>query len=283
MSWLWATSCLTARYKDADTKATAIQNELTYRAAERLYKDKNWKDAREEYKKVAGYKDADSKVATCDNEIAAARRAEFTTVGKTFTFGHYEQDNNTGNGKEAIEWQVLDVKGDKVLIISKNTLDAKVYNDSYTSITWEKCTLRTWLNKDFLNAAFSAAEQAGIETTTVDNSKAQGYSGFSTNGGNNTQDKIFLLSYAEAWKYFDSDSARVSTPTKYAKAQRSDSNRWWLRSPGYFQDSAALVGSEGSHYNIILDVNDTRGVRPALWVNLESGIFKSYIETGMWQ
>ena len=176
---------------------------------------------------------------------------------------------------------MLDVKGDKVLIISKNTLDAKAYNNSNTSITWEECPLRTWLNKDFLNAAFSAAEQAGIETTTVDNSKAQGYSGYSTNGGNNTQDKIFLLSYAEAWKYFGSDSARVSTLTKYAKAQRGDSDSWWLRSPGYFQNFAALVNSFGARN--YYSVNLTRGVRPALWVNLESGIFKSYIETGMWQ
>ena len=176
---------------------------------------------------------------------------------------------------------MLDVKGDQVLIISKNTLDAKAYNNSRTSITWEKCTLRTWLNKDFLNAAFSAAEQAGIETTTVDNSKAQGYSGYSANGGNNTQDKIFLLSYAEAWKYFGSDSARVSTSTKYAKAQRGYSDSWWLRSPGDWQDTAALVVFNGSCDDI--NVANTRGVRPALWVNLESGIFKSYIETGMWQ
>ena len=272
-------------YEDAPEKAVALQNEVTYQAAESLFLAGNWEGARTEYLKIPGYKDVDSKVATCDNEIAAAeaaaRRAEFTTVGKTFTFGHYEQDNQTGNGKEAIEWQVLDVKGDKVLIISKNTLDAKEYHNIYTGITWEKCTLRTWLNKDFLNAAFSAAEQAGIETTTVDNSKAQGYIVYSTNGGNNTQDKIFLLSYAEAWKYFGSDSARVSTPTKYAKAQHSDSNRWWLRSPGRYHDNAALVDSVGSRYS--LNVHLTRGVRPALWVNLESGIFKSYIETGMWQ
>ena len=176
---------------------------------------------------------------------------------------------------------MLDVKGDKVLIISKNTLDAKAYDNSCLPITWEECTLRTWLNKDFLNAAFSAAEQAGIETTTVDNSKAQGYSRYSTNGGNNTQDKIFLLSCAEAGKYFGSDSARVSTPTKYAKAQSSYSDMWWLRSPGYYSFYAALVNSDGSGNDDRVDF--TRGVRPALWVNLESGIFKSYIETGMWQ
>ena len=255
-----------------------------YNDAMTALEQKDYVAAAAALKQIKGYKDVDSILADCENEIAAAaRRAEFTTVGKTFTFGHYEQDNNTGNGKEAIEWQVLEVKGDKVLIISKNTLDAKPYNNSYTSITWEKCTLRAWLNRDFLNAAFSTAEQAGIETTTVDNSKAQGYSGYRTNGGNNTQDKVFLLSYAEAWKYFGSDSARVSTPTKYAKANEGSgySNRWWLRSPGYYQDRAALVNSDGACANGSVD--NTRGVRPALWVNLESGIFKSYISTGSWE
>ena len=72
----------------------ALQNEVIYQAAESLFQAKDWKGARTEYLKIPGYKDVDSKVATCDNEIAAAavaaRRAEFTTVGKTFTFGHYE-------------------------------------------------------------------------------------------------------------------------------------------------------------------------------------------------
>lgn len=267
-------------YRDAAAQIT----ETKYQHAQALNAQKDYAGASAIFITIKGYKDVDKLLVNDENiSAAAARRAEFTTVGKTFTFGHYEQDNNTGNGKEAIEWQVLEVKGDKVLIISKNTLDAKAYHSSWVDITWEKCTLRTWLNKDFLNVAFSAAEQAGIETTTVDNSKAQGYSGYSTNGGNNTQDKIFLLSYAEAWKYFGSDSARVSTPTKYAKANEgsSYSDMWWLRSPGFLQNYAALVRSGGSHnYN---HVNDTRGVRPALWVNLESGIFKSYISTGSWQ
>ena len=51
-------------------------------------------------------------------------------VGSIITFGAYEQDNNTRNGKEPIEWQVLEIKGGRALLISKYGLDAKRYNTS---------------------------------------------------------------------------------------------------------------------------------------------------------
>jgi len=47
---------------------------------------------------------------------AAARDAKITkykTVGNIVTFGKYEQDNDTGNGDEDIEWMILDVQGNK--------------------------------------------------------------------------------------------------------------------------------------------------------------------------
>ena len=208
--------------------------------------------------------------------IAAAREANskaLRTVGGTVTFGNYEQDNNTSNGPEPIEWIVLDVQGNRSLLVSKYGLDAKPYNNTkYENTTWEQCTLRTWLNGEFLKTAFSEAEQGAILTTAVDNSKAQGYSGYSTNGGNNTQDKIFLLSYAEAWKYFGSDAARQCKPTAYAVAQRAYQSSgncwWWLRSPGDYQDAAADVSPGGSRDFYVNFSNEA--VRPALWVNPES-------------
>ena len=205
------------------------------------------------------------------------------------TFGHYPQTAE-GNDSTAIEWVVLQKEGNKALLISRYGLDAQPYNAEYTDATWETCTLRTWLNSTFKNKAFTAEEQKAILTTTVDNSSSQGYSGWSTSGGNNTKDQIFLLSYVGANKYFDvtySDNdntkARVK-PTAYAEKQSTDANNsnmtaddsstgwWWLRSPGEDQRSAACVDTDGSlNYSNVND--DTGCVRPALWVNLESGIF----------
>lgn len=200
-------------------------------------------------------------------------------VGDYITFGSYEQDNDEANGKEPIEWLVLDREGDKALVVSKYALDCQPYNEMYKIVTWETCTLRTWLNDDFYHAAFSAAEQNRIVTTTVKNDDNPDYG---TAGGNDTQDKVFLLSIDEANKYFASNEARQCVPTAYAEGQgvlTSDSYTaaggavaciWWLRSTGNYSARAYSVGSYGyMDYNY--DVNYTGyGVRPAMWIHLES-------------
>lgn len=202
------------------------------------------------------------------------------SVGDTITFGAYEQDNNTSNGKEAIEWTVLDKDGMSLLLISKQALDCQQYNTSYTDVTWESCSLRKWMNGTFLNKAFNAEEQAQIQNTTVSADKNPEYN---TNPGNATTDKVFLLSINEVEKYFNSDEARKCAPTAYAKAQgayTSDIYKtasgaatcwWWLRSPGLTQHSAAHVNIFGSVYCAGHNVNyDYDAVRPALWINLDS-------------
>jgi hypothetical protein len=226
-------------------------------------------------------------LATAAAVPAAARDAKYR-VGNYVTFGHYPQTSG-GNDSTEIEWLVLARDGNKALLLSRYGLDTKPYNEKYVDITWEKCTLRTWLNGTFLSKAFTAQEQKGILTTTVDNSKSQGYSEW-TSGGNNTEDRVFLLSYAEANKYlgvtrYDSENTKSRVaPTAYALAQGAytiDSNMtvdgaaaglWWLRSPGRFQVFAADVGTGGSLGNSNVD-GGSGCVRPALWINLESDIF----------
>lgn len=219
---------------------------------------------------------------------------DFKKVGSYVLFGQYEQDNDLTNGSEAIEWLVLEYDSvhNRSLIISKYGLEKKQYNDKYINITWETSALRSWLNNEFLNAAFTAAEQAAIQETLVDNSQSQCYPGWSTTGGNNTNDQLFLLSYAEANKYFNVTweddynlESRVS-PTAYAKAQGAYTSSyttaegtaagwWWLRSPGSDQSSAACVGISGAIYGLSVDCS-YGSIRPALWVNLDAGIFLSY-------
>ena len=209
-------------------------------------------------------------------------------VGDYITFGHYSQ-TASGTDNTPIEWLVLDVQGSKALLLSRYGLDAQPYNTEWIDITWEKCTLRAWLNSTFLNKAFTAEEQADIMLTIVNNS-GKGFSNWYTKGGKYTQDKIFLLSYAEANKYLGltwSDSrnmkSRVSS-TAYAIKQGASelgfdrtadgaaAGDWWLRSPGSSQDDAAYVDSDGSLGSSIVNW-DYHVVRPALWVNLDSGIF----------
>lgn len=195
-------------------------------------------------------------------------------------FGTYEQDNDTSNGPEVIEWIVLDVKGDQALVISKDALDVKVYNDEFSGVTWETCSLRSWLNGEFYENAFSEEEQSKINTTHVE---AENNNEYGTYTGNDTYDKVFLLSNFEAKALFANDEARKCYPTEYAIGHKAyvddglddpnDIGRcwWWLRSSGDDGRSAVDVGSDGR-------INDTGSnvvfehfcVRPALWINQAS-------------
>ena len=198
-------------------------------------------------------------------------------AGSEMTFGRYEQDNDERNGAEAIEWLVLetDEENGRVLLVSKYALDARPYNDSYEDTAWESCSLSVWLNETFLNTAFSAAERQRIATTWVDNSKLQGYSGYETDGENDTTNRIFLLSYAEAWKYFETDADRQCENTAYAAAQAGAHNAesanavrgacgWWLRSPGQSRSLAAMVDASGARSSYGVSSGSVC-IRPAFW------------------
>jgi len=195
-------------------------------------------------------------------------------VGDTIVFGRYEQDNHSGNGQEPIEWIVLDIVDGRALVISKLALEARNYHDSRKPVTWEKCTLRKWLNEEFVRHAFSTTEQAAILVTQVGNGPDQCCSKWKTNGGSDTMDRVFLLSYAEALKYFSTDEARGCWGTDYMLAlgawQSSGTGNvcWRLRSPGNQQIYSAVVDGDGSILNGHNVANDSDGIRPAMWIDL---------------
>ncbi|MBR1453827.1 MAG: hypothetical protein IJ593_04200 [Lachnospiraceae bacterium] len=158
---------------------------------------------------------------------------------------------------EPIEWIVLEKSNNKALLLSKYVLTSHTYNGENADITWENSTIRKWLNSEYINTIFSKKEQGSILTTDViNNDNAE----FGTKGGNNTKDKLFLLSIDEVNKYFSSDNQREAT------YKGGSSNFWWLRSPGYYQDNAAYVGNGGDLREAGYGVYDGNGVRPALWV-----------------
>ena len=201
-------------------------------------------------------------------------------VGDTVTFGTYEQDDNISNGKEDIEWLVLAKEENKIFVISDKALDCKLYDTSYTSVTWETCSLRAWLNNDFLNTAFDAAEKKMIMNTKVSADKNPEYD---TDPGNETTDKLFLLSISEVTEYFDDDESRKCVPTAYAKARGTytsnrnktvsgeETCRWWLRSPGDIQSTVAFINYDGSVYKFgsCAYRNYDDAVRPAMWITID--------------
>ena len=265
-------------YKDSVTKINECNTAILdskYNDAIALMDAGKYTDAISAFEALEGYKDSVNKIEECKVNIYGEEvwnKVKSVNIGDTYRFGSYEQDNNKSNGQEDIEWLVLEKEGTKILVISKEALDCKPYNTSYTDVTWETCTLRKWLNNDFINAAFSADEKAMIPTVTVSADKNPEYS---TKPGNATQDQVFLLSITEANKYFSSDSARQCKPTDYAVAngawERDSGNWWWLRSPGVIPDSAASVDVDGDvdEYGDGVDF-DYIAVRPALWIDLNA-------------
>lgn len=223
-------------------------------------------------------------------------------------FGCYEQDGDSTNGKEPIEWVVLDENADGKLLMSRYVLDAVPFNNELmTDVTWETSSLRAWLNKDFLNEAFTKAEQTMIPKVHLENS------GIAMPGGNATDDQVFCLSLEEAAKYYhftyDTFSPGfkkelITLPTEYAKShglkifnakdcidspygdeywfdgyapkgyQASIADLagtyWWLRTMGWYNDACSVFpnGCVGQHNDTT--VKDNYGVRPALWLDKEA-------------
>ena len=250
-------------YKDSAEQITKCETAIKdgkYNSALDLYNAGKYDEAITAFNALNGYKDSATQLEKCYIGKYGEEKYNLIKnikVGDTYKFGSYEQNNKTSDGKEEIEWIVLEKDGMSLLLISKYALDCQQYDTSYTNVTWGTCSLRKWLNGTFINNAFSTAEQNMIQSTTVTADKNLSYS---TSPGNNTTDKVFLLSITEANKYFKSDEARKCTPTDYTIAQGAwtiNSYKtggraicwWWLRSPGNGSDRAG-------------------GVRPILWINL---------------
>lgn len=224
------------------------------------------------------YKDSDQKLQGIIPQYKEILLGK-ANVGDTIYFGSYEQDNNTSNGKEGIEWLVLDKENEKILVISNYALECLKFNELLSDAAWETCTLRSWLNETFLNSAFKTAEQDMLVTANIatdDNPMS------STNQKSIMNDTIFILSITEATNYFDTDESRVCAPTAFAKSKgayttlRSKTKNdeasccWWLRTPGKNQKGTTYVANNGNIQALGSAANyENYTVRPALWINLD--------------
>lgn len=214
-------------------------------------------------------------------------------IGEVVRFGYYEQDTSL-DGTEPIEWIILDVKDGNALLISRLALDVVAYNKKLTDTTWEKSSLRRWLNDDFMQAAFSENEQGLIVTKELTTVNRSGKSKV-------TKDNIFVLSGSEAKELFTGRRAlRKCNPSEYARekliaylnetydnsgnesndssarwAERTEWASWWLRSEtvlylnGYVDVMNYNSNSKAYTYGTHKEDDGMICVRPALWVRIE--------------
>jgi len=237
-------------------------------------------------------------------------------VGDIIKFGHYEQDGDKTNGKEEIEWQVLKVEPDRVLVISKYALDCLPFHEDAKDInlTWETCSLRKWLNGDFMDEAFSLSEKEKIPIVNIETQRNPFWG---VTGGNNTKDQLFCLDIEDLedcfgkYSYYESaqkdgyNQKMICTPTPYAiengavtssisekyffiyksKGYTEDvigqtGTVWWLRNRGALNNSRreiCYVSSSGSacgRYGKVAD-NDEIAVRPAMYI--QTAVFPTRI------
>ena len=203
-------------------------------------------------------------------------------------FGNYEQDYTSG--KDPVKWRVLSNGADGIFVLSDQNLDCKLFDNTWEGLdfvdddclpdemTWAMCTLRTWLNKEFYKAVFSTREQGSILETKV---ITPDHSYFGTEGGDDTMDKVFLLSLDEVNSSaygFTNQSSKVASSTDYAEAKEPKYGvcGWWLRSPGSDCTLFLYVRYDGDIETEGWLINE-RGIaiRPVFNINPASVIFVS--------
>lgn len=209
--------------------------------------------------------------------------AESYEVGDTVKFGKYEQDNDTANGKEDIEWKVIDKNGDYHLLLSTRVLDCMQFNTTPGHITYASSSLRRFLNGTFYNNSFSASEKSKIFKIK---NKNDANVKFNIDAGADTDDYAFVLSLEEYKRYFgdmddlyeNRDAVAYGTMYAYTKGLEVNAHEdmwcqgyspYWLRTPGSYRTAAIYVSSNGG-YILWGDLVDyTYGVRPAMWVEFK--------------
>lgn len=202
-------------------------------------------------------------------------------VGDSIVLGKYEQDYDESNGNEDVEWIVLSNEDNKVLLLSKYILDGDDFDSSY-SANWKDCSLRSWMNNEFLSEVFSAKEQSLISLYRHDYKEVEDY--------------VFLLSCEEAQQYLPNEKDRQAFLTEHAKHSATynkelNTGAWWLRTRGSDSGYAAYIsvdgyisekGAEitgGTLYREEEKVNGSLslsgewrgtflGIRPAVWISI---------------
>ena len=245
-------------YRDSSEKA----DESRYIYATNLLNEEKYEEAFAVFNELHDYEDSSEKAWSA---IYHAQVASLTNVktGQTIRFGLYPQHHYPYEKKE-IEWVVLKTEGNKALVISKYALDQKPYHDTKTEITWDKSTLRKWLNEEFYLAAFSRAHQSLISDTEVINTVTGNSENYPTTAGETTIDKVFILSKDEITTYFPSESSR-----RWAALYSSSRSDAWLRGPGmYTNQNAICIDDDGEISSIGTSVNTFAFVRPAMWIEI---------------
>lgn len=228
-----------------ETKETASMSiEERYEKAVSTYtytvKEEEFLLLRDAFKELGDYKNAPKYLRKCENYLAHS-------VGSKVIFGKY-------HGKD-IEWKVLRKDGYRCLLLAERAVDHRQYHQERINITWSSCALRKWLNKQFLEEAFSIQERMSIMLMMHRNDTDPRWD---LENGPDTKDKVFIFNKQELDEYLPQAE------------ERAIGEWWWLRGHGCSNLNQQAVYADGTVYENGVSTNSSEpGVRPAMWIRLK--------------
>jgi len=168
-----------------------------------------------------------------------------------------------------MDWRVLEVEADKMLIISEYVLldDNFIFGPKTLYPYWLESSAREYLNDTFYNAIFREDEQVRILETTIPPDSIS----------NATLDKIFLMSTEDALRYFPNDKSRIA----FYKGD-SVAVPWLLRSvvekpilnglpcPDIHFAQVHVNGEVDDFHGETVNTIINAGFRPAMWIMIDS-------------
>lgn len=180
-------------------------------------------------------------------------------------FGNYDQDGDISNGKEPVEWIVLekDTTNREVILISKYILECMRFNGFSEPVTWENSSLRKYLNEELINEFFDIDELKCVLDTYNYNPENVYNNSYS---GENTVDKLYIPSIEDMYKYFTDVSLSVSD--RYQELLKQNVFRISFVTPHAMNNGVRIMGV-GQKYpasgNYLLRTKAPYGER--IWYN----------------
>ncbi|MGN1020957.1 MAG: DUF6273 domain-containing protein [Aristaeellaceae bacterium] len=198
--------------------------------------------------------------------------------GQEVTFGRYPQ--GAGNEVQPIAWQVLEVRDDRALLLSRYVLDAQPFYTEAGITRWIDATVRQWLQETFTPAAFTRQEQKLIWHPAPKADPNEDFLDWLRGEEERIDDPVFVLSQGEVLQYFPSENGLFCTGASAAMTPWAEANFpdvyqvdgkacWWLRNTFNQMPFAFIVSPVDSIGASMIDPHNCQGVRPALWVRLK--------------
>lgn len=217
-------------YKDSADRSQQSRYEFAIQSKE---KDQ-YTDAKDAFRALGDYKESKSLLTELETD-----NIKNSEIGTSVLFGEYK-------------WLIVEKEADKALLVKSEPINGYAYHETNENITWAECSLRDYLNAEFMDETFCQQMKDRILDTEIvvpDNKQ------YRTKGGKNTVDKVFLLNDNQA--------------QEYKEILDNYSRDWWLINPGNSQNTAQYV-SYGEIMDYGYEVSNTNiYIRPAMWVSIK--------------